>query len=73
MNFCVIVEIVEKCFFLNVSAAFQNLIKKQNKKKKQTTELRVVVVVFAVFLDLLCNMSGFTVLEGCVMYLTADC
>lgn len=69
MNFCVIVEIVEKCFFLNVSAAFQNLIKK---KKKQTTELRVVVV-FAVFLDLLCNMSGFTVLEGCVMYLTADC
>lgn len=55
-------------FFLNVSAAFQNLIK----KKKQTTELRVVVV-FAVFLDLLCNMSGFTVLEGCVMYLTADC
>lgn len=67
MNFCVIVEIVEKCFFLNVSAAFQNLI-----KKKQTTELRVVVV-FAVFLDLLCNMSGFTVLEGCVMYLTADC
>lgn len=68
MNFCVIVEIVEKCFFLNVSAAFQNLIK----KKKQTTELRVVVV-FAVFLDLLCNMSGFTVLEGCVMYLTADC
>lgn len=55
-------------FFLNVSAAFQNLIK----KNKQTTELRVVVV-FAVFLDLLCNMSGFTVLEGCVMYLTADC
>lgn len=47
-------------------------ISKLNKKKKQTTELRVVVV-FAVFLDLLCNMSGFTVLEGCVMYLTADC
>lgn len=66
MNFCVIVEIVEKCFFLNVSAAFQNLI-----KKKQTTEL--IVVVSAVFLDLLCNMSGFTVLAGCVMYLTADC
>lgn len=65
MNFCVIVEIVEKCFFLNVSAAFQNLI------KKRTTEL--TVVVSAVVLDLLCNVSGFTVLAGCVMYLTADC
>lgn len=52
-------------FFLNVSAAFQNLI------KKRTTEL--TVVVSAVVLDLLCNVSGFTVLAGCVMYLTADC
>lgn len=56
-------------FFFKCKCSISKLNKK---KKKQTTELRVVVV-FAVFLDLLCNMSGFTVLEGCVMYLTADC
>lgn len=62
VNFCVIVEIVEKCFFLNVSAAFLNL------KTQQ-----MIAVVFAVLWELFCNMGGFTVLAGCVVYVTADC
>lgn len=60
--FVSLLKLLKNVFFFNVSAAFLDL-------KTQET----IAVVFAVLLELFCNMGGFTVLTGCVVCVTADC